>query len=45
MRGLHLIAGIGVLNRGNIAPVRQIEPTRSPSLASAGRNRHIERYE
>jgi hypothetical protein len=45
MRVLHLIGRIGVLNRSNIAPVRQIESTCSPSLACAWRNRHIERYE
>jgi len=38
---LHLIGRIGVLNRGNIAPVRQIESIRSLSLAWAKYNRHI----
>ena len=45
MRVLHLIGRIGALNRGNIAPPRQIESACPSGLARARRNRHIDRYD
>ena len=45
MRVLHLIGRIVVLNRGNIASVRQIESTGSLSLAWPKYNWHIKRYD
>ena len=42
---LHPIGRINALNRGNLTTVRQIESTRSSSLACPPRNGHIDRYD